>query len=142
MEEKYLEYAKQELLNKEYTCVLYNGTDTITSKNRGVAPLLGWIEEERNFEGYVAADKVVGKATAFLYVTLNVKAVYGKVISRSAVNVFEKYGVKFSYDEMVDKIMNRMRTGYCPMEDATREIENTKEALDAIKKRYMELSKK
>lgn len=141
MKEEYLLYAKQILVDKGYTCVLYDGKTMVTSTKRGVTPLLEWVEEGRNFDGFVAADKVVGKATAFLYVILNIKYVYSKVISKGAVEVFEKYGVKFSCDELADEIINRTGTGCCPMEEVTRKIEKADAAFTAIRKRYMELNK-
>ena len=139
MKEKYLSYAKHTLLNENYTCVLYNGHVTVTSTKRGVEPLLEWVDEGRNFDGFVAADKVVGKATAFLYVLLNVKYVYSKVISENAVKVFEQYGIHFIYDEKTDQIINRKGTGCCPMEAVTKNMENPHEALIAIRGRYNEL---
>lgn len=141
MREEYLLYAKQVLMDEGYTCILYDGKNIIASIRRGVAPLLELLERDGSYDGFVAADKVVGRATAFLYVLLKISDVYAKVISKGAVNVFEKYGVKFSYDEMVDEIKNRAGNGCCPMEEVTIGIEDAEEAFVAVKKRYMELNK-
>ena len=141
MKAEYLLYAKQTLEEGNYTCVLYEGETKITSKKRGVAPLLEWVEEGRNFENFVSADKVIGKAAAFLYVLLHIGEVYAGVISKSAAQVFQTYGVNFTYDVMAERIINRAGTGFCPMEEATKDIERPEEALTAIKKKIIELNK-
>lgn len=139
MRDKNLLYAKQKLVNNGYTCVLYNGENIIASTKRGVAPLIELLETGDDFEGFVAADKVVGRATAFLYVLLKINSVYANVISKGAINVFEKYCVSYSYGELVDNIKNREGTGCCPMEEVTKGIEDAEEAFVAVKKRYIEL---
>lgn len=139
MNNKLLEFAKEKLSKEDLTCVLYNGDETYISSKRGVAPLLEWVKEKKNFDGFVAADKVVGKAAAFLYVILNIKEVYAFVISKRAAMVFEQYGIKYSCESIVDEIVNRAGTGFCPMEQATKDIDKPKEALEAIKKKYAEL---
>ena len=84
----------------------------------------------------------MGKATAFLYVLLNIKNVYALVMSRGAAEVFKKYGVEFSYDKLVDMIINRAGDGSCPMEAATKGIDTAEEALAAVKNKYIELNKR
>ncbi len=101
-----------------FTCVLTDGVHTFDSRARGVAPLLAWIESGEVPNGCVAADRVVGRAAAFLYVHLNVTAVYAHVMSRPAIEVFERYGIAYSAGEQVEAIRNRTGTGYCPMERA------------------------
>ena len=82
---------------------------------------------------FCAADKVVGKATAFLYCLLQVKAVYTPVISRSAARVLREHGIELVAGIEVDFIWNRRRTGPCPMETAVKDIEDPTEALTAIR---------
>lgn len=132
-------YAKELLKKEEYTCVLYDGKTTYTSVERGVAPLMAWLDEGATFEGYSAADKVVGKATAFLYALLGVKEVYAPVMSESAVMVLEKYGIYAVCDQVVAGIKNRAGTGSCPMEKATEQIDTKEEALVAIRQKRKEL---
>ena len=50
-----------------FTCVLCCGDIIHTSSARGMAPLLNFLSKGQ-WSGFSAADKVVGKATAFLYV--------------------------------------------------------------------------
>ena len=129
-----------ELLGKEeYTCVLCKGDSIYTSTERGVKPLLNWLDEGRQFKEFSAADKVVGKATAFLYVLLGAKEVYAPVMSEGAVSVLEENGISVRYDTLAKNIINRMGTGICPMESAVKDISEPQEAVAAIKARLAAL---
>ena len=86
-----------------------------------------------DFSGYSAADKVVGKATAFLYCLLGVTAVYTPVISQAALQVLTQHGIATEYDLCVPAIFNHRKDGFCPMETATRDISDPKQALCAIR---------
>ena len=134
-----LQYAKTLLLGGSYTCVLCRDGQTICHRERGVLPLLEHVRAEETMSGFVAADRVVGKAAAFLYVLLGVDAVYACVMSRAALAVFEKHGIAASYDTLTEKIRNRAGDGYCPMEEAVWEIEQPEAARCAIEMRLAEL---
>ena len=129
-----------ELLTEEtYTCVLCKGDSVYTSTERGVKPLLMWFDNGSRFKDFSAADKVVGKATAFLYVLLCVKEVYAPVMSEGAVSVLMENGISVQYDTLAKNIINRMGTGICPMEDAVKDVSEPKAAVAAIKTRLAEL---
>ncbi|MBE5945695.1 MAG: DUF1893 domain-containing protein [Lachnospiraceae bacterium] len=124
--------AKNILEEDGYTCVIIKYGHKYTSRDRGVKPLLEYIDKKIDLEGAFAADKVVGKAAAYLYVLLKVEEVYAGIISKPAYEVFHKYGIKAYYDQMVVAIRNREDNGYCPMESAVMDIDNPQDALDAI----------
>ena len=128
-----LQKARQMLRTGEYTCVLCCCGEVITSTRRGVAPLLELIDQKKKVQGYSAADKVVGKATALLYCLLGVKAVYADVISASARQVLETNGIAVAFGSCVPYIQNRSGTGCCPMEKATEHIAQPEEALLAVR---------
>ena len=131
--------AKKVLEEKGYTCVLQKGEDICFSFDHGVKPLLAWIDEGRDFTGYGAADQVVGKAAALLYVLLGVRDLYGQVISDPAIQVLEDHGVAYAYDKRVPYIINRMKNGMCPMEQTVLDISDPKEAVTALKNRVMSM---
>ena len=134
-----LQQAKNELAAGGYTCVLVKGKTVHTSRERGVKPLLIWLGDGTDLEGFAAADKVVGKATAFLYVLLRVRAVYAPVMSEPAIAVLREHGIWIEYDMAVPAIFNRARTDFCPMERAVRDINQPAEALAAIRQRLAQL---
>lgn len=51
-----------------------------------------------------------------LFALLKIKNVYGEVLSRKAIPILEKYGIKYSFGTVTDSIKNRYGTGICPME--------------------------
>lgn len=134
-----LERAKQLLRSEGFTCVLCLGEQTVTSRRRGVAPLLELLESGADVVGYSAADKVVGKATAMLYRLLGVRQVYGAVISDAAIRALEAGNIPVSFGEQVPCIVNRAGDGRCPMETATADTDDPPEALAAIKGKLKEL---
>lgn len=130
------------LLNEnDYTCVVVKDEDILFSRDRGVKPLLVWIEEDKDLTGFSAADKVVGKGAAMLYVLLNIKELYASVISKSAYDFLKNNDIEVRYENLVERITNRTKTGFCPIEEVVMDIEDPKVALVAIKDRLKSLSK-
>lgn len=134
-----LEKAKALLLSEDFTCVLCLGNRTLTSRRRGVAPLLDLLESGEDLTGFCAADKVVGKATALLYRLLGVSEVYGAIMSDASAAALEAGGVIAHCGKQVPYIINRAGNGRCPMETATANIDDPGEALIAIRAKLKEL---
>lgn len=134
-----LEKAVEILNNGGYTCVLCGNGKTCTSNERGVKPLLEWLDGDLDLKGFSAADKVVGKAAAFLYVLLGVSEVYSRVVSEGALSVFESNGIRCVYDTRVANIINRAGMGFCPMEEAVRGLTSPDKALAAIKSKLKQI---
>ena len=120
-----------------YTCVVCKENTVFTATDRGVKPLLNWLDSGLDLCGFCAADKVVGRATAFLYCLLGVEEVYAHVISRPAVQVLEAHGISVQAGKLVDGIINRKGTGPCPFEEAVMDIRDASEALEAIRRRLV-----
>ena len=137
---KELEIAKQQLLEGDYTCVICNGEDMHYSTFRGVKPLVQWLDQKLDAKSAYAADKVVGRATAFLYVLLGVKAVYAHVISKPALAVLENNQIQAEYGTLVDNIINRKGTGICPFEEAVLNITEPQAAYQAIREKMIEMN--
>lgn len=136
-----LERAKEILNSDDYTCVLCKNDIVYTSKSRGVKPLLDWLDNKTDLHGFSAADKVVGKATAFLYVLCGVAQIYAPVISEPARDILIENGIIPVCDKEVKAIRNRTDTGFCPMETAVYDIDNPHEALTVIKNTLTKLQK-
>lgn len=119
--------------------MLCKGESVYTCRDRGVKPLVALYESGVDFCGYSASDKVVGKATAFLYALLGVKEVYALVISKSAFEVLTEHGIRVEYDSLVDHIANRKGDGMCPFEEAVLNTCDRFEAYDLIRKKMNEM---
>ena len=135
-----LKNAKEMLLSESYTCVLCRGEMLFCSCERGVKPLLGWLDSDTETHGFSAADRVVGRAAAFLYVLLGVRFLYADIMSEPAREVLMAHGIEYTARQLVPAIRNRTGDGFCPMESAVRNIENPEAALAAIREKVRELS--
>ena len=131
--------AKNLLASEGYTCVLMDENTVFTSCLRGVKPLGQFVESKKIPEGLWAADKVVGKATAYLYVMLGVRTLHAHVISHSAVEVLQNYDIPVQYDTLVPHIINRTGDGICPFEEAVMNISSVESAYKAIRAKMNEL---
>ena len=128
------------ILNEgSYTCVLRRGDITLTDDRRGIRPLLELLESGQDMSGFSAADRVVGKAAAFLYCLLGVRSVYAKVISTPALQVLQSCGIDTYYDTQVNAIRNRTGDGFCPMETAIWNLNDPEKAPDAIREALKKL---
>ena len=134
-----LEKAKQILSDGEYTCVLANEKITLSTKERGVKPLVKWLECSLDSHDFSAADKVIGKGAAFLYLLLGIKSIYAFVISTPALELLRERNVYVEYSQEVDNIINRQGTGICPFEEAVLPITDEKIAYQLIKEKMQSL---
>ncbi|MBP3592290.1 MAG: DUF1893 domain-containing protein [Clostridia bacterium] len=121
------------LKNEGYTLLLYNETEIITERARGVAPLVSLLDGKKNCASFSAVDKVVGKAAAFLYILLGIRRVFALTVSESALALLQGYGIAVGYEVCVPRIKNREGTGFCPMESAVFAEKDPSSALRAIR---------
>ena len=136
-----LQKACEVLEAGNFTCVVCHQDVLYTATDRGVAPLLNWLENGTDLTGFSAADRVVGRATAYLYVLLGVKTVYARVMSKPAAEVLASHGIITQADSLVEGIINRKGDGPCPFEAAVMNIHNAKSALTAIQDKRAQLRK-
>ena len=127
------------LKEKGYTLVLYTEEECRTFTERGVSPLLSLVDSGEDFSGYLAVDKVVGRAAAFLYIALGVRGVYAVTVSESAYRLLRERGIIVEYEARVARILNRTETGFCPMESAVLEESDPAAAIEKIRKTLLSL---
>lgn len=113
----------KENLNGHSIC-LCRDNDIITDDKKGIAPMLGFINAGIDLQGYSAADLIVGKAAAMLFVKAKIAEVFAKTISKAACEYLEKHNIPYSYDVITDHIINRQGTDICPMEKTVTDIED------------------
>lgn len=136
-----LQKAKQYLHTQGYTFVAVKNEDLFVSKKRGVAPLLEQIDSNTLLNGFSVADKVVGKASAFLYLILQPAAVYTDLISLPALELLRQNNIPIEYKDQTQAIRNRTNTGFCPMETAVQSCPSPQEALHLIRQTVIRLKK-
>lgn len=119
----------KELLSQVNCVVIKDGREYLGTK-KGVSPLLEFIDSGVDLRGGIAADRIVGKAAALLYVKMGVSFVYAKVMGRSAMRVFDNAKIEYEYGEMTDFIKGR--NGVCPMEAAVADTDDPDLAVEKL----------
>lgn len=137
-----LEKAAALLQEQNLTFAAVCGEKKFISTSRGVAPLLDILDKDGDLHGFSAADKVIGKAAAFLYVLLSPLAIHTRIISVPALKVLKTYNIPIHYDMLTDAVRNRDNTGFCPMETAVRNTETPDAALFIIRRTREQISGK
>lgn len=134
-----LENLKNLLEKENYTCVISDGALSFTSYARGVKPLVGFLESGNIPTGCFAADKVVGKATALIYVLLKIRRLYAKVVSEPALALLTAHRIEVTYETLVPNIRSRAGDGICPFEQAVLGVEDLRIAYATIKNKMQEM---
>ena len=107
-------------------CLCKNG-QCIFSEKRGIAPMMDFIAEGLDLNGYSVADLVVGKAAAMLFVKSGIQNVFARTLSLSGKEILEMHGVHCEYEILTDKIINRQGTDICPMEKTVLSTQDVEE---------------
>ncbi len=127
--------------NRQLTCVLCCGEKIHTATARGIAPMMELMDRGEDLNGFAVADRVVGRAAAFLFVLAGIRSVYTTVISEPALEILQAYAIPCSYEQLVPHIINRTGNGLCPMETAVLKINDPEDALQAIRETQIRLKK-
>lgn len=135
-----LNRAIRVLSEEGVSCVVLRDKETFTATGVGVKPLMGFLRKDRRFfQDAVVADKVIGKAAAMLLIAGGAQAVYGAVMSDTAVEILTKNCVVCDWGERVPYIKNRTNTGICPLEDAVKALDDPAAAFPVLEIRIAEL---
>lgn len=127
------------LKNGHHAIVIDNGTIT-TYDAKGIATLLQMVNQDTSpLKGATVVDKVVGKAAAALMILGGVTRLHALLISEGALSLLSATDIKVSYEQQVPYIINRMQTGWCPMEQACQHSLTPEDCLKQIKNKISQL---
>lgn len=124
-----------------HTLSLCKNGNIITSDKRGIAPMINYLQEEKDLNGYSAADRVVGKAVAMLLIKAGIKEIFAQTLSRRALAILNAHSITVYYNELTDFIINRDKTGMCPMEKTVENIDNIEDGYKALVCKLNEMKK-
>lgn len=124
-----------------HTIALCKGDTLIVCDKKSIRPMLDFISEGKDLSGFSAADLVVGKAVATLFVYAKIKCVYSKVMSRPALEYLQSHGIDAKCDTLVENIINRAGDGICPMEQCVQNIDDASVAYAALKDKIMQMQR-
>lgn len=132
-----IERAKENL--GDHAICLCKGDSIITDDGRGISPMMKFIGENKDLKGYSAADIIVGKAAAMLFVKAGVVAVHGKVMSKAGKDYLESHGISCTFDTLTDSIIGRSGKDICPMEKTVADISEPDLGYEALRKKLAEM---
>ena len=129
-----------DMLNEQgLSLLVFNNGELTTHANRGVQDLLQLISEQpERLNGAVVADKIIGKAAAAIMATGGVREVHTNIICTPAKQLFEQQGILVFATEEVPMILNRDRSGQCPIDALLIDAENTDECVEILKARFQQ----
>ena len=134
--------AKERLATENHTLVVCRGDVVRCFDQRGVADLYALLHNEPELlRGASVADKVVGRAAAALMIAGGVRALHTGVVSRLALDLFTQSPVEVYYDVVVEHVINRTQTDWCPLERRCADAQTVEECLERIDRFMEELRK-
>lgn len=123
---------------EELTCVVLQKQRLYKEHANGILPILHLLDQGQ-LQGAQLVDKVIGKAAALLMVRGEVRQVHACVISSHALEIFQQYNLPVTYDEQVPYIINRIKTGMCPMEACVMDVNDPELAEQLLRKKVTEM---
>jgi len=116
--------------------IIRGGRPIYSSGEAGMAPLLRAIDRLglEELRGSTVVDRIVGRAAALLISHFRAGDVYAGLLSRGAVEVLERHGVRWESESVADRIMNRYHTDICPFEKMVLQIEDPGEGYERLRR--------
>lgn len=129
-----IQVARQRIHDNKAGCVIIKYGEIVHDENgRGISPILDiYRQHPDKMKNSVLVDKVIGKAAAMVAICGKVKYVHAELICDSAVEILEKHNIKVTYTLRVKNILNRSRTGLCPMEQTVLNISDPSAGVKAL----------
>ena len=123
-----------EMLNEQGLSLLVYKNDTLsTHTNRGIRDLLTLVATQpERLKGAIVADKVIGTSAAALMAAGGIVEVHTNVICTPARELLEGEQIKVFATKEVPQILNRDRSGICPMDTRLEGIESIEECVQIL----------
>ena len=125
-----------------HSIALVRDGEVITHDGRGISPMLDLIGSGTDLCGYSAADLIVGKAAAMLFVKAGITAVYARTVSRAGLAYLKAHGIPCSYDTLTANMINREGTDICPMEKTVLDVDDHETGYALLLEKWRSLMEK
>ena len=134
------EQMLQQLNEQQISLLVYNQDSLSDYHQHGVRDLLMLVQNEpERLQGAIVADKMVGKAAAALMVLGGVKEVHTNTICTPAKEMLLNAGIELFFTDEVPYIVNKKKTGQCPLDSRLSEVTNAEDCLPIIADFYTQL---
>lgn len=116
--------AKLIMLENNYKLVVVkDGLVKFSSSARGIKPIYDiYSKSPELLMGAYISDRVTGKAAAMILSKAGIAGIYTDLISEQAIQIFKDHKIDLMYEKKVDSILNRDKTGSCPIESISKDL--------------------
>ena len=120
--------------NEAAVVLVRDGVISASENGRGLSPLLDLCDRRPDdAKGAWVVDKVIGKAAASVCVLFGVARVHGALMCEPAVELLKAHGIPCSSDKLVPQILNRDKSGLCPLEATVKDLTDVPEMVKALR---------
>jgi len=132
---KDIDIARKILIEEDQAMVVVkNGEVIFKSIDRGIKPMYILSTEMKDkARGASLADRVIGKGAALLCGYTEINEVYTELMSEGGMDTLKKYNIPFTMAKTCPYIKNRDKSGYCPIENMSMDIDDPVLLLEKIK---------
>ena len=128
--------------NEAAVVLVKDGVIATLGNGRGLSPLLTLCDRNpEDVKGAWVVDKVIGKAAAAICVSFGVKRVHAALMCEPGRDLLKEHGIACSADKMVPQILNRDKSGLCPLEMSVKDLDKVPAMLKAIRAKLKQLRK-
>ena len=128
--------------NEAAVVLVRDGVIGTTENGRGLSPLLTLCDRNpEDVKGAWIVDKVIGKAAAAVCVQFGVKRVHAALMCEPAQALLKEHDIAFSADKVVPQILNRDRSGLCPLEASVKDLDKVPAMVKALRAKIRQLRK-
>ena len=127
---------KQEMTKNldRHTLAVFKNGKIKYYQQRNLKPIFLALEEHNNdLSGAYIVDRRISKASAMLFAYGKAKYIKTPLLSKSAKEVFDKYGIAYEADRIVDSVLKTNEQ--CPMERLLTGIDEPEKAYEILKKK-------
>lgn len=127
--------ARKLLEESEASLVVVKGGEEVLRENgSGVLPLLKVVasQDPAALAGASLADRVIGRAAAFLAVKAGFSAVYSPIMSKPGMELLLDNGIEVHSKNLVANIMRQEPYGLCLMEQMVSDVSEPEEAFEKL----------
>ena len=113
-----LKLARETLYNDNQKIVIVNNNKVVYKNDGfGIKPLYNaYLNFKDDMKGASCADRVIGKAAAWIYKEAQIKELYCDIITTRAKEILQSDDIDVTFVEEVEYIENRDKSGMCPVE--------------------------
>lgn len=128
--------------NEAAVVLVKDGVICTMGNGRGLSPLLQLCDRSsEDVKDAWVVDKVIGKAAAAVCIQFGAKRVHGALMCEPAQALLKEHGIPFSADTVVPQILNRDKSGLCPLEASVKDLDKVPAMVKALRAKIKQLRK-